>query len=194
MRLRDAAAWLLIPAAIAVAACAGPAAKSAAPITGRPTPDSTLPAGSNILSSAAVAPECTTSDLSATLGRADTDGDTTTLQLVFTDSGSRTCTMQGFPGVSYADGPDGDPVGPPADRDGATAPQVTLTPGGFAQSRLRVVDYSSVPADECDPVDVTGLRIYPPDDARTMFVTLRNQQTCSGKVILLGIGSIQPRG
>ncbi|WP_199442727.1 DUF4232 domain-containing protein [Umezawaea beigongshangensis] len=101
--------------------------------------------------------------------------------LQFTNTGSRTCTMQGFPGVSFVTGDDGQQVGLPAAREGGVTEAVTLAPGASTTDWLLVTSPDPYPAETCKPVDVKGLRIYPPGETAAMFLP-REGRTCSGDV------------
>lgn len=61
----------------------------------------------------AVAPQCQTSDLTAGLAPETAAAGTVAFPIVFTNNGSGTCVLGGFPGVSYATGLDSAPVGAP---------------------------------------------------------------------------------
>jgi hypothetical protein len=71
----------------------------------------------------------TVRDLDVSLGTAGT----LYRPLVFTNTGGRSCTIQGFPGVSFVTGDDGHQVGEAAMRVDPKGPPVTLKPGDTAQ-------------------------------------------------------------
>ncbi|MFL6124614.1 DUF4232 domain-containing protein, partial [Actinophytocola sp.] len=90
--------------------------------------------------------------------------------LVFTNKGTRTCTMQGFPGVSYVTGDDGHQVGPAAYRTGSKGAVVTLKPGASAFTDVGFVQVANFDPAVCKPTEVRGLRVYPPHDYDSMFL------------------------
>jgi hypothetical protein len=118
----------------------------------------------------AVAAQCRTSDLAAALGPANAAAGTVAFPIVFTNNGSGPCVLEGFPGVSYATGPDSAPVGTPAAREGTASGPVSLAPGGHASALVFAVDVHNIPAEQCGPVDVPGLRIYPPDNTASLYL------------------------
>jgi hypothetical protein len=123
--------------------------------------------------------ECKVADLSLRLGGGDSAAGTTYRALVFTNKGTRTCTMQGFPGVSYVAGDDGHQVGPAAFRDGAKGPVVTLAPGASSFVDIGFVQVGNYDPNVCKPTEVRGLRVYPPHDYDSLF--LANPGTgCAG--------------
>jgi hypothetical protein len=81
---------------------------------------------------------------------------------MFTNKGTKACTMYGFPGVSLRY--QGALLGQPASRDLSVAPAIVrLNPGDLVQAGI--VDNSSCQAPLSDTV-----RVYPPDS--TKFVDL----------------------
>jgi hypothetical protein len=114
--------------------------------------------------------ECKVADLKLSLGGGDAAAGTAYRNLVFTNKGSRTCTMQGFPGVSYVAGDDGHQVGPAAYRTGKKGPAVTLKPGGSAFADVGFVQVANFDPAVCKPTEVRGLRVYPPHDYDSMFL------------------------
>ena len=114
--------------------------------------------------------ECKVADLKLSFGGGDAAAGTTYRSLVFTNKGTRTCTIQGFPGVSYVTGDDGHQVGPAAYRVGAKGPVVTLKPGASASSDIGFVQVANFDPAVCKPTEVRGLRIYPPHEYNSMFI------------------------
>jgi hypothetical protein len=114
--------------------------------------------------------ECKVADLKLSLGGGDAAAGTAYRHLVFTNKGSRTCTMQGFPGVSFVAGDDGHQVGPAAYRTGKKGPVVTLKPGASAFADVGFVQIANYDPAVCKPTEVRGLRVYPPHDYDSMFL------------------------
>jgi Protein of unknown function (DUF4232) len=117
-------------------------------------------------------PRCTTGELSASLGEGGAAAGSVYRPLIFTNTGSHTCELRGFPGVSYVAGDDGHQVGPAAAMSGERGGQVTIPPGGTAQAQLQLVNVQNYDADACHPVPVRGLRVYPPGDTAALFVPM----------------------
>lgn len=82
---------------------------------------------------------CTVRDLDVSLGVEEGTAGTIYRALVFTNVGDRTCTIRGFPGVSFVTGDDGHQVGEAAARVGEKGPVVTLKPGETANSAVGFV-------------------------------------------------------
>lgn len=107
--------------------------------------------------------------------------------LVFTNVSRRTCTLYGFPGVSWTTGPSGQQVNDPVERANVTPARVVLQPGGVAHAQVhrgRLEMYEP----ECRPAPVAGYRVYPPDETTAVFVPLP-EQTCSAKGVDVGVVS-----
>ena len=134
---------------------------------------------------------CKSSELKLSFGHdSDHAMQKTFTSLQFTNTGQRTCTLQGFPGVSYVTGDNGQQVGLPANRSGNQGPTITLRPGGSTNAGLVIVNASPFPADQCKPVDVRGLRVYPPNETAAMFLPTSGQG-CAGSVgPLLTVSSV----
>jgi hypothetical protein len=91
--------------------------------------------------------------------------------------------ISGFPGVSYVTGDNGRQVGAPAERDGASGPQVTLAPGQVASAALRMTNPGMYEPDACQQTPVRGLRVYPPDDTAALFIVFDfDASGCAGNL------------
>jgi hypothetical protein len=185
LRTRITTGLLIGGTALLLAACNGsdsasptvpsiPTSGSSQPTTST-SPSSTVSAGQPTppppTTAAANDSECKVADLSLRLGGGDAAAGTSYRALVFTNTGTRTCTMQGFPGVSYVAGDDGHQVGPAAFRDGTKGPAVTLKPGASAFVDVGFVQVGNYDPNVCKPTEVRGLRVYPPHDYDSMFLS-----------------------
>jgi hypothetical protein len=130
---------------------------------------------------AATGPQrCTTGELSASLGTGDAGAGSVFRPLIFTNTGSRTCELRGFPGVSYVAGDDGHQVGQAADMSGERGAQVPIAPGATAVAQLRMVNALNFDEAVCRPTPVRGLRVYPPGDTASLFVPMDGGTGCAG--------------
>ncbi|MCG8917645.1 DUF4232 domain-containing protein [Actinokineospora sp. PR83] len=121
---------------------------------------------------AAGASDCKAADLKLSIRDGEGAAGTVYRTLVFTNAGSRTCTMQGFPGVSYVTGDDGHQVGPAAYRDGTKGAPVTMAPGVSSSTVIGFVNVQNFDPAACQPTETRGLRVYPPHDTASMFLPL----------------------
>lgn len=108
--------------------------------------------------------------------------------LDLTNTSDTTCTLFGYPGVSFVTGPDGTQLGAAANRDPVTAATtVTLGPGQVAHAFLQVAEAGNYDQAQCQPVATHYLRIYPPDQTIALVVPFTTQ-VCSA-ALPAGIGS-----
>lgn len=182
-RLR-AAAVALAAVGVLAAGCSGPPAAvadsppvPAPPVTLAPAPVTPAPPAQD--PSPAGVPRCTTAELAAALGAADAGAGSVYRPIVFTNTGTRTCELRGFPGVSYVAGEDGHQVGGAAIMSGERSGEVVIPVGHTAVAPLQLVNVDNYDAAACSPTPVRGLRIYPPGDTASLFVPMEGTG-CAG--------------
>lgn len=186
---------------VGVSACAGaqPTLTPAVP----PPPASTAPtatpaaAGTRAIEPAEPTDDaltrCVTGELSVSLGAGGAAAGSVYRPLIFTNTGSHTCELRGFPGVSYVAGDDGHQVGPAAAMSGERGGQVPIPPGGTAQAQLQLVNVQNFDPADCNPVPVRGLRVYPPGDTASLLVQMDGTGcTTAPPGNQLSIGTITP--
>ena len=111
------------------------------------------------------------------------------LWLIFTNTSAKTCTLYGYPGVSYVTGASGQQVNDPATRSrGETPSKVTLKPQQGAHAQLQW-GHPDAFGDSCKPVQVAGFRVYVPDETAAVFVPAPSEQ-CSAKGV--NVTSVSP--
>jgi hypothetical protein len=133
--------------------------------------------GSTSVAAASGTPACTSADLKVSLGGGAGAGMSQNhIGLQLSNVGSSSCTLYGYPGVSWVAGADGHQVGAAAqrqsDNSGSAEQTVTLAPGAVASAPLDIVDAAVIPPSECKPVPVLGLRVYPPGEKAALFLPL----------------------
>ena len=147
-------------AVVALSAC-GPAAASVN------AKDAAMNAGSNQASSS----RCESGDLSVMAKPVDAGAGHQVTRLWFKNESSGNCWVYGYPGMSYVAGDDGHQVGGSATRDTQHAAQkVYLSPHELAFADVNQANPHNFPDSSCDPTDVRGLRIYPPDTTAAKYV------------------------
>lgn len=135
-----------------------------AAVTASPSSSSSTPAAA-----AAVAP-CAAHNLVGTIEQVQGAAGSTIIDVSLRNDGP-SCTVAGFPGVSLID-VDGSQIGAAADREPASAtPQsLTLATGDAASFSVRSTNALAFDPKECNTIDSTALKVYPPAD--TEWVTL----------------------
>ncbi|HEV7934546.1 MAG TPA: DUF4232 domain-containing protein [Actinomadura sp.] len=134
---------------------------------------------------------CTASDLRLSLGGGDAAAGTSYRTLVFTNVSGHSCTVQGFPGVSYVTGDNGAQVGAPAARTGSGGTTIRLANGQTASSSVGFVNVGNYDEAECRPADTRGIRVYPPGETRSKFVALQGKGCANDKVQQLNVAALQ---
>ncbi len=134
-------------------------AQASSPATSAPT--SAAPAG---------APSCASAKLRITLGNGGAAAGTDFTVLDFTNTGTSTCTLYGFPGVSMTNSA-GTQIGAAATRNPSQASTlVTLAPGAKANATLGVGNAENYPAAACKPTATAQLKVFPPNQTQAIDV------------------------
>jgi len=118
---------------------------------------------------------CTGSAIKVTLGNGDAAMSHAGLALVFTNTSSQTCTLQGYPGAAIMNGSTvvlnatrslngyiGD------ERQLSSSPLVTLAPGGKASA---ILEYVMSAGETCYPSGSGTLEVTPPNTTSTTALT-----------------------
>jgi Protein of unknown function (DUF4232) len=159
-----------------------PASTTTGPTTSGPTttsPSTTGPTTTGPTQPGTV-PACATSQLRASLTNPSGAAGSVGYTLVLLNTGTTTCSLRSYPGVSYVNSNSGSPIGAPALRDSVT-PIVTvdLAPGKAAQALLLEADPLNFPSNTCQLTNVAGLRVYPPNQTASLFIP-QATHACSG--------------
>jgi hypothetical protein len=154
-----------------------PATTTSAPATSTTSSGSGQGAGS--------VTRCHSADLSLKFGLGDAAAGTYHENLVFTNKSGHTCTLYGYPGVSWVTGDNGTQVNDPLERSAGTRKTITLASGGQAHAVIITHQALNYPTATCKPVSIRGYRIYPPDETASIFVSQAGTQ-CSIKGVNLG--------
>ena len=86
---------------------------------------------------------------------------------MFVNTGTTSCSMRGFPGVSILDQA-GAQIGQPATREGSEGASVTLAPNGTASAILHTTN-GAMSGQGCTPPSAS-MRIYPPDNTAALVI------------------------
>jgi hypothetical protein len=175
LRARRALAWV-------AAVCIGALAVScgSVPFSGAgPTATGTVPATRPGTSSASTASPaatsggpvpCSTAALQMTLGPAGAAAGHLYRPLVFTNISGASCTLYGYPGISFVTAIGGEQIGAAADRSPASKRLVVLAPGGKAHALLDLLDVLNFPPSVCAASSAHWLKVYPPNQFSASYV------------------------
>ncbi|MEV0603835.1 DUF4232 domain-containing protein [Streptomyces sp. NPDC050315] len=121
---------------------------------------------------------CTADELGLRLGRTDVGAGNIRYPLVFTNNGTTSCTLRGYPGVSLIQR-DGQMIGKPATREGAAGKAVTLKPGGSAYAVLHTIQ-DGLNDEPCWKSPYL-LQTYPPGSTDAMTLRTSDLRVCGGR-------------
>jgi hypothetical protein len=192
---------LLACCAMLVAACSASTSTSTPPSstpTATATPmssPSTTPAASATATTPAVAgpAPCPTRDLGVKAGLSQGTAGSIYQVIDFTNISNVSCTLYGYPGISFAStGTSGGQIGLAA-KENPTPPRelVTLAPGATANALLRIVDAGNFSPAMCGMVTAHWLVIYPPNQTTPVYLSYTSP-TCSKQVQILFVNVVQP--
>jgi hypothetical protein len=134
---------------------------------------------------------CASSQLKVAQENADVGAGQYYATLVFTNISGTTCTLTGYPGVSYV-GTGGVQSGNAAVRAGGSVTTVTLHPEGKASATLHDSNgISGYSPQQCDLSPAQGLRIYPPNQKAAMFLPWKTQHCAGLSIHPLTIGPVR---
>ncbi len=143
-------------------------------------------------SSAAAAPACPTSSLRVKISSPNGYAGGTDQNIDFTNIGSTSCTLYGYPGVSLVSGPPSTQIGLAAKRSTTTpVTLVMLAPGATGHAVLQIVDALNFPPASCSPTKATYLRIYPPNQKASIDVPSA-AQGCAKPTQILYVSPVTP--
>lgn len=119
------------------------------------------------------------------------------LEIVLKNEAPQECVLQGWPGVSFVGNDDGTQIGAAATFDRSSPHEtVTLEPGASAHALVALSNAENY-GEECEQTPADGLRVYPPGEKRSLFVT-NDQLTLTACANpddeLLDVQAIQPVG
>jgi hypothetical protein len=137
-----------------------------------PTTLPSLQAGAN---PPTVPASCQSSQLTVAIGQGADEAGTDYFPLVFTNTGTNACILQGFPGVSFVDA-NGDQVASAAVRQGGDGSVISVAPGSSAIATAVVSDgedaYCANGGQDVSPIPVVGFRVYPPNQTAALFAPM----------------------
>jgi hypothetical protein len=176
------------PASTAPASTSTPAASG----TGSASASGTTAPTATPSHTAAVTGACANSTLRPSLAPAGAAAGTAYYALRLTNVSAATCTLYGYPGVSFVSAVGGQQIGSAAARNPLyPATTVVLAPNATANATVGVATAANYPAARCHPVTAHALRVYPPGQTAAVYVT-QNFAACSASVLVLTVTAVRP--
>jgi hypothetical protein len=181
-----AAAAILI-AAVSLTGCAAAGSGGSTPTPSpTPTPSHTTPA-------VPTTKMCTTAGLSGSVvpGSGGAAG-SSEVDLALKNTGTETCYLQGWAGVSLVGDGNGTQLGLPAVQDRTTYGHATvkIAAGASAYIPLKIADASNYSSAQCTPQQADGFRVYTPGETEALFVA-SPMPACAAKISLLTVSAVQ---
>jgi hypothetical protein len=143
-----------------------------------------VPAVALASSSAPAVKPCTAPDTYVWFGLAPNGAAGTIYYPVeFSNTGSKTCTLRGFPGVA-AITKSGKQLGKAAARFTVAVHTVTLKPNQTAHALIGIIDDPAGVVSGCHGATAYGFQVYPPGQARKQLITDFGYPACTNKVFM----------
>jgi hypothetical protein len=170
---------------------AAASSSSASASTAAPTgPASSAAVNPNTASGGA--PGCATRDLKATVGIAQGAAGSVYQVIDFTNIGTASCSLYGYPGIALAGGSPVTQIGAAASRSPQAGPAlITLKPGDVANTLLRITQAQNYPTSKCSPMASTYLQIYPPNQTTPIYLGYKSTGCSATGVNLLTVSVVQ---
>lgn len=167
---------------------------SAAPGSGSASGTTPAAGGSQPTSPHAAGPApCATADLQVKLGASSGAAGSVYQTIDFTNNGTSTCTLFGYPGVSLTGGSPPAQIGAAAARNpSATPTEVSLAPGAVASAVVQVTFAGNYPAATCGPTPADALLVYPPNQKASVSLPYHTSGCSSTKITILHVSVVQP--
>ena len=190
-------AWRMIAAAAAIMAVAQVAACGSAQSPASQA-SSTAPAGggssaatSTPSRTAAAVSACANSTLRASLAPTGAAAGTAYYALRLTNVSASSCSLFGYPGVSFVSGAAGQQIGSAAARNPLyPVTTVVLSPNGTANATVGIAAAANYPATRCHPTTAHALRVFPPGQTAAVYVT-QSFAACSAAVPVLTVTAVR---
>jgi hypothetical protein len=90
--------------------------------------------------------------------------------LDFTNISGASCTLYGYPGISFVTGVGGQQIGAAASRSPASRRLIVLAPGKTAHAQMDLVDVLNFPASKCAASNAHWIKVYPPNQFSATYV------------------------
>jgi hypothetical protein len=101
----------------------------------------------------------------------------------FSNTGSSSCTLRGFPGVAAINSSDHQ-LGKPAARFSASVHTVTLKPDQTAHALVGIIDDPAGVVSGCHGGTAYGFQVYPPGQSHKQFINDFGYSACTNKVFM----------
>ncbi len=156
------------PPTSAVRPSASTTAVTAAP-TSVPATSATAAKPTATTAASAAGAECSTAHLALSVVEHGAAAGTAYQDLVFKNTSAQSCTLFGYPGVSFLDS-HGVQIGAPAQRSVGGASTINVSPGATAVAQLAYHDVYASTFPSCQPTTSSSMKVYPPNETAALVV------------------------
>lgn len=140
------------------------------------TTSATVPRGSTSTGVAAIA--CRTANLTVTLGQPSGAAGSVGYDISFRNDGPASCSLAGFPGVSFLDA-SGRQMGTPVPRNAVSYSTVDIAPGATAHALLVVGNPDMVSNPSCPASVPRWIRVFPPNETASVRLDAGTMRICA---------------
>jgi hypothetical protein len=193
-------AWIAAACvALLAAACGSIGAPGAAPTatvtvtSSQPgTPSATTPSAGTPAAGATPGP-CSTAGLRVTL--ASKEGAAAGhfyRTLDFTNISGASCTLFGYPGVSFVTGVGGQQIGAAAGRSPASKRLIVLAPGKEAHAVVDLLDVLNFPPSKCAASNAHWIKVYPPNQFSATYVRWTAMVCSKPTPVYVSVAPVRP--
>jgi len=195
LRVRQAMTWIAAAGvALLAAACgsigapgAGPTATVTVTASQPGTPSAGTPAA------AATPGPCSTAGLRVTLGSQESAAAGHLYRtLDFTNISGASCTLYGYPGISFVTGVGGQQIGAAASRSPAGKRLIVLAPGKTAHAQMDLVDVLNFPPSKCAASNAQWIKVYPPNQFSATYVRWTAMVCSKPTTVYLFVAPVRP--
>jgi hypothetical protein len=198
-------AWIAVACVAVLAAACGsipaPGAGSTATTPAGSTATTTGPAPQSATSSAGTtAPAaqpgpCSTAALRVTLGsQQGAAAGHFYRTLDFTNVSGASCTLYGYPGVSFVTAIGGSQIGAAASRSPASKQLIVLAPGKKAHAVMNLLDVLNFPSSDCAATNAHWIKVYPPNQFSATYVPWTAMVCSKSKTVYLSVAPVRHGG
>jgi hypothetical protein len=179
-------------AAAGVALLAAACGSIGAPGAG-PTATVTVTASQPGTPSAGTPGPCSTAGLRVTLGSQESAAAGHLYRtLDFTNISGASCTLYGYPGISFVTGVGGQQIGAAASRSPAGKRLIVLAPGKTAHAQMDLVDVLNFPPSKCAASNAQWIKVYPPNQFSATYVRWTAMVCSKPTTVYLFVAPVRP--
>jgi hypothetical protein len=200
LRVRQAMTWVAAACvALLAAACgsigasgAGPTATVTVTASQPGAPSAGTPSAGTPTAAATPGP-CSTAGLRVTLGSKESAAAGHFYRtLDFINISGASCTLYGYPGISFVTGVGGQQIGAAASRSPASKRLIVLAPGKTAHAQMDLVDVLNFPPSKCAVSNAHWIKVYPPNQFSATYVRWTAMVCSKPTPVYLFVAPVRP--